>query len=106
MLYDKKWKIRLKSFFTATDLIKSKKLNFKVPANVIMLPFTSASKYIRGLSKKRFTPLGNGEAGVISPRLAVISSLLSITAFQHEPDIKNYNKIMEENLKRLVEIFR
>jgi hypothetical protein len=32
--------------------------------------------------------------------------LLSITAFQHEPDIKNYNKIMEENLKRLVEIFR
>jgi hypothetical protein len=63
MLYDKKRKTRLKSFFTAADLIKSKKLGFKVPDNVIMLPFSGARGYIRGLSKKRFSLLGDGDTG-------------------------------------------
>jgi purine-nucleoside phosphorylase len=44
--------------------------------------------------------------GLRAAGVFVISDLLSPAAWQHEPNPENYNKIMEGNLKRLVETFR
>lgn len=54
MLYSKKNKLKLKSFFTAKDFLEGKKTFFKLPKTVILMPSADMSKFLKGHIKKHY----------------------------------------------------
>jgi uridine phosphorylase len=88
MLYEKKQKAALKPFFTARDFLSLKNISFKVPQNVIMLPFSGRNEYIKSLSKKTYSLLSDIDIlstdtaaatnfGLGAPLTAVLAELLA-----------------------------
>ena len=54
MLYSKKNKLKLKPFFTAKDFLEGKKVSFKLPKTVILMPCADMSKFLKGHVKKHY----------------------------------------------------
>lgn len=54
MLYNKQEKLKNKPIITAESFLKSKKISFALPHNIIMLPGASQGAYLKGISKKHY----------------------------------------------------
>jgi uridine phosphorylase len=54
MLYDKKQKKGLKPLLGAKDFLASKGIAFKLPKQVILMPFGGAGKFIKTISRKNY----------------------------------------------------
>jgi len=54
MLYSKKNKLKLKPFFTADDFLQGKKVKFKLPKTVIIMPSAEMGKFLKGHVKKHY----------------------------------------------------
>lgn len=72
MLYNKQEKVKKPAFFMAQDYLKAKNISFKIPQNVILMPFTSGHNYIKSISKKRYNLLA--DIDILSDNTAVVSN--------------------------------
>lgn len=54
MLYSKKNKLKLTPFFTAKDFLEGKKVSFKLPETVILMPSADMTKFLKGHVKKHY----------------------------------------------------
>ncbi len=54
MLYSKKNKLKLAPFFTAKDFLEGKKVSFKLPKTVILMPSANMGKFLKGHIKKHY----------------------------------------------------
>ncbi len=54
MLYSKKNKLKLEPFFTAKEFLDGKKISFKLPKTVILMPSADMSKFLKGHVKKHY----------------------------------------------------
>jgi len=70
MLYSKKNKLKLKPFFTAKDFLEGKKIFFKLPKTVILMPSAEMGKFLKGHVKKHYNLFS--DIDLINDNIAVV----------------------------------
>ncbi|MCR5504880.1 MAG: nucleoside phosphorylase [Elusimicrobiaceae bacterium] len=70
MLYPKKNKLKLKPFFSAKDFLIGKKISFKLPKTVILMPSAEMTKFLKGHIKKHYSLFS--DIDIINDNVAVV----------------------------------
>ncbi len=70
MLYPKKNKLKLKPFFSAKDFLIGKKISFKLPKTVILMPSADMTKFLKGHIKKHYSLFS--DIDIINDNVAVV----------------------------------
>ncbi len=70
MLYSKKNKLKLKPFFSAKDFLIGKKISFKLPKTVILMPSAEMTKFLKGHIKKHYSLFS--DIDIINDNVAVV----------------------------------
>ena len=70
MLYPKKNKLKLKPFFSAKDFLIGKKISFKLPKTVILMPSADMTKFLKGHVKKHYNLFS--DIDIINDNVAIV----------------------------------
>jgi len=70
VLYSKKNKIKLKPFFSAKDFLIGKKISFKLPKTVILMPSADMTNFLKGHVKKHYNLFSSID--IINDNVAVV----------------------------------